>query len=123
MSLPAPFRCAIFDMDGTVLDSMPVWDTLGEDYLRSLGRDPGRLQIVAEIDQPDVILSAVAAGMGAAVCSQLAARQHLQDGRLLAFDLADGGVYRELYLICLRDAALSPLEQAFWRFAEAQCRF
>ena len=35
MSLPAPFRCAIFDMDGTVLDSMPVWDTLGEDYLRS----------------------------------------------------------------------------------------
>lgn len=38
MSLPAPFHCAIFDMDGTVLDSMPVWDTLGEDYLRSLGR-------------------------------------------------------------------------------------
>lgn len=38
MSLPAPFHCAIFDMDGTVLDSMPVWDTLGEDYLRSLDR-------------------------------------------------------------------------------------
>ena len=93
-----------------------------DSYLRSLGRDPDSLQIVAEIDQPDIILSAVAAGMGAAVCSRLAARQDLQDGRLLAFDLADGGFYRELYLICLRDAALSPLEQAFWHFAAEHCR-
>lgn len=31
---------AIFDLDGTLLDSMPVWDTLGEDYLRSKGKNP-----------------------------------------------------------------------------------
>nr|WP_315022436.1 HAD family phosphatase [uncultured Aminipila sp.] len=31
---------AIFDLDGTLLDSMPVWDTLGEDYLRSIGKEP-----------------------------------------------------------------------------------
>ena len=51
MSLPAPFRCAIFDMDGTVLDSMPVWDTLGEDYLRSLGRPvpPGLRGVLAPL--------------------------------------------------------------------------
>lgn len=30
-------RGAIFDVDGTLLDSMPVWDHLGEDYLRAIG--------------------------------------------------------------------------------------
>ncbi len=28
---------AIFDLDGTLLDSMSIWDTIGENYLRSLG--------------------------------------------------------------------------------------
>lgn len=31
---------AIFDLDGTLLDSMSVWETVGEDYLRSLGICP-----------------------------------------------------------------------------------
>lgn len=31
---------AIFDLDGTILDSMSIWDTIGEDYLRSLGIEP-----------------------------------------------------------------------------------
>lgn len=31
---------AIFDVDGTLLDSMSVWDTIGEDYLRSIGFEP-----------------------------------------------------------------------------------
>lgn len=31
---------AIFDIDGTLLDSMPVWETLGEDYLLSKGIKP-----------------------------------------------------------------------------------
>ncbi len=33
-------RGAIFDVDGTLLDSMHIWDTIGEDYLRSLGYEP-----------------------------------------------------------------------------------
>lgn len=31
---------AIFDADGTLLDSMFIWDAIGEDYLRSLGYTP-----------------------------------------------------------------------------------
>lgn len=31
---------AIFDVDGTLLDSMFIWDTLGIDYLISLGKTP-----------------------------------------------------------------------------------
>ena len=31
---------AIFDMDGTLIDSMPAWIRLGGDYLRSKGIEP-----------------------------------------------------------------------------------
>ncbi len=31
---------AIFDVDGTLLDSMSIWDTIGTDYLRSIGYEP-----------------------------------------------------------------------------------
>lgn len=40
MSQPNPFRGAIFDLDGTLLDTMPAWATLGERYLRSQGIIP-----------------------------------------------------------------------------------
>lgn len=32
--------CAIFDFDGTLFDSMFIWDTVGDIYLRSLGKEP-----------------------------------------------------------------------------------
>lgn len=31
---------AILDLDGTLLDSMPIWENLAENYLRSLGIEP-----------------------------------------------------------------------------------
>lgn len=31
---------AIFDVDGTLLDSMSIWDAIGEDYLHSIGYTP-----------------------------------------------------------------------------------
>lgn len=33
-------RGAIFDFDGTLFDSMSIWDTAGEKYLRSAGKTP-----------------------------------------------------------------------------------
>lgn len=33
-------KYAIFDLDGTVLDSLPIWDHLGVEMLRSQGYDP-----------------------------------------------------------------------------------
>lgn len=40
--LPHPVKAAIFDMDGTLLDSMAVWDDLARQYLLSLGVDAGQ---------------------------------------------------------------------------------
>lgn len=34
------FRGAIFDLDGTLLDSMPVWNKLGSEYLHAKGIEP-----------------------------------------------------------------------------------
>ena len=31
---------AIFDFDGTLFDSMFIWDNVGEIYLRSLEKEP-----------------------------------------------------------------------------------
>ena len=33
-------KAAIFDLDGTLLDSMHIWDTFGEEYLKSIGVAP-----------------------------------------------------------------------------------
>ena len=33
-------KCSIFDFDGTLFDSMSIWDSVGEIYLRSLGKEP-----------------------------------------------------------------------------------
>ena len=33
-------KCAIFDMDGTILDSMPMWHTIANTYLESIGKTP-----------------------------------------------------------------------------------
>lgn len=86
-------------------------------WLERSGVNRDALRIVAEINQPDTILSSVASGMGVAVCSALAAREQLNSGQLLAFDLDAEGFYRELCLASLRDASLSPQEQAFWEYA------
>lgn len=34
------FKYNIFDLDGTLLDSMPEWNNLGRDYLLQMGADP-----------------------------------------------------------------------------------
>lgn len=33
-------EAAIFDMDGTLIDSMPMWHSIAELYLKSVGKTP-----------------------------------------------------------------------------------
>ena len=44
---------AIFDVDGTLLDSMPAWDGLASRYLRSLGVEP-RPDLEARVASMDI---------------------------------------------------------------------
>ena len=45
----AAMRCAIFDMDGTLVDSMGFWDELAGEYLRERGVDPVPQEILERI--------------------------------------------------------------------------
>lgn len=40
MKLRERMKCAIFDMDGTLLDSMPMWSELGKNLIREHGKVP-----------------------------------------------------------------------------------
>ena len=40
-------RFCIFDMDGTLVDSMPIWKSLSKDYLEARGRHPTQAQLDA----------------------------------------------------------------------------
>lgn len=51
-----PIEGAIFDLDGTLLDSMHVWEQLGENYLKSVNRVPP--ENIREILKPMSIIQA-----------------------------------------------------------------
>lgn len=40
-------KFCIFDMDGTLVDSMPIWKSLGKDYLEARGHRPTQKQLAA----------------------------------------------------------------------------
>jgi HAD superfamily hydrolase (TIGR01509 family) len=54
-SLPQDIRAILFDIDGTLIDSMPIWDELGARYLRARGIEPeadlGKILFPMTIDE------------------------------------------------------------------------
>ena len=89
-----------------------------ERYLQTLHIDPGTLNIIAQIDNPEAIRSSVSRGLGVSIMSVLAAREYLLSGQLLSFELGDQGAYRNIYLTWRKDAILTPAEQKFLEFVQ-----
>ena len=87
-----------------------------ERHLSEIGMTPEDLNLVAEIDQPDVILESVASGVGVAAVSDLVVRQAVNEGRLLSFQLGDG-FFRDLWLVTRKDFVPEPMEREFIDFA------
>jgi DNA-binding transcriptional LysR family regulator len=81
---------------------------------------PEDLHIVAQIDNPEAIRSGVSRGLGVSIMSELAAREDLLSGRLLAFELSDQGAFRKLYLAWRKDSRLTMLEQAFLEYVKTR---
>lgn len=87
-----------------------------ERCLEKQGIDPENLNVIAQIDNPEAIRSSVSRGLGVSVMSVLAAREDLLSGRLLSFELGEGGAFRTIYLCWRKDAALCAGEQRFLEF-------
>ena len=88
--------------------------------LQRLGIRVDRLNKIAEMDNPENIKAYVAGGMGVSVISAYAAADYAADGRVLAFDLEEGGTYRNIYMVYEKDVNASPLEREFIRFVKEQ---
>ena len=58
--------------------------------------------------------------MGISVISNLAIQEEIAAGRLLSFDLAPDGAYRDICIAWRRDTALTPLEQRFVRYVRME---
>lgn len=92
-----------------------------ERHLAEHGVSADGLNIVAEIDQSDVILESVSSGMGVAAISDLVARQAVAEGKVLAFELGSGFV-RDIWLATRKDHAPDRAESEFIEFAARTAR-
>ena len=89
-----------------------------ERYLLNMHIPPEKLNVIAQIDNPEAIRSSVSRGLGVSIMSVLAAREYLLAGRLLSFELGDQGAFRKIFLTWRKDALLTPAEQKFISFVQ-----
>lgn len=77
-------------------------------FLESLQISDDSLNIIARINDQEAIKNMVAKGLGISIISEMAARNFLQEKRLLHFPLPEHSSGRDLYLIYHRDYILQP---------------
>ena len=88
--------------------------TLQQEFMRwmKLNIPDTKLKVIAAIDDTETIKQLVAAGVGISVISEVAARQYVEDGRVLSFPL-EGTMPYHLYFV-YKKKYLSP-EQTLFR--------
>lgn len=87
-----------------------------DDALRRLGEDPDHITARAQLDSVAAIRSAVAAGGGVAVVSNLAVQGDLAAQSVRMMRIEGLNLIRSFYLITHRNRVLSPAAQAFRDF-------
>ncbi len=89
-----------------------------ERTLAELGVQMSDIQTSVKVRSTQSITQMVSEGLGVAVVSQSAARDHCRFGKLLAFDLPKVTARRRLYIIKHKNNILSPIAQTFYDFAK-----
>ena len=72
-------------------------------FLEQEGLNDAQLQVTARVNDPEAIKNLVAGGLGVSIISKRAARNFLQEKRILAFELDGDHNSRDLYVTCRRD--------------------
>ena len=70
-----------------------------EQYLKEHGVDLKRMNVVATISNQETIKKSVSTAMGIAIISSAAVEDYVAQGQLLRFPLAEGDIYRKLYMV------------------------
>lgn len=91
-------------------------------FLESLQISDDSLNIIARINDQEAIKNMVAKGLGISIISEMAARNFLQEKRILSFSLPEHSSGRDLYLIYHRDYILQPHIQSFLQFLKQKYR-
>ena len=84
-----------------------------DNYLSNLGMEDYVPDIRFYAADPEMILSLVAGGAGVSVLSERSARERIRSGELLAFDLEEKPLYRNIYMVYQKKGAMSELAKAF----------
>ncbi len=87
-----------------------------EELLQKRGIDPARLRVVAQMDNPDAVKSAVGQGLGISVVSRLSAEDFAKLGLLKMFGLEGEPLQRKLYFVHHKHRPLSPIAKTFQRY-------
>lgn len=88
--------------------------------LSKIGVGEASLRTIATLNDQEAIKSLVENGCGIAMLSELAVRDRVAAGRLLAIDIPGVDASRQFYIVKRRNAMLNDLAQAFFDFVLAQ---
>ncbi|MCU6733999.1 selenium metabolism-associated LysR family transcriptional regulator [Diplocloster agilis] len=78
-----------------------------EEFLQRFGIHISELNIAAHMDHPEMIKRSVSKGLGVAIISEKAVRDYTEEGKILQFDLQEGVIHRDLYLVWEKEIELS----------------
>lgn len=87
-----------------------------ETMLKKQGVQICDLNIVAHMNQPDMILKSVSLGLGITIMSHRAAESYLKEQKILEYELPEPIAYRNLYLVYLKNRTLSDSAENFITF-------
>ena len=84
-----------------------------EKQLKKIGLHPGKLNVMASMENPEAIKRAVSNGMGISLISRLAAEDEIQKGTLLAHPISSEDMRRDINVIYNRNLQLSRSSERF----------
>ena len=88
--------------------------------LEQLGISESSLNVIATLNDQEATKNLVEAGCGIAMLSELAVRDRVKAGRMLAFDVPGAEAFREFYVVRRKNARLSELAEAFFDYVMKQ---
>lgn len=95
--------------------------TISDNIEQELKLNVHSLRVAAQFDTSEMVRRAVEAGTGVAFISQIAARESLENKKVLEFRFPDVSAKRFLYLVYHRERVLSPAAKSVIRCLREYC--